>query len=144
MLLYRQMSAQRKVKYFLFCEHFSKDDTGRVSLNTIFDIVGDEKLPVVPPKFNIVFNVNIEDGDIRDGCVKFRIVLEDPQGKALVKVEALGEVAEAGNVVSNIPLDGKVPFSDKGQHIAKLFVNEKCVAKSSVEVVTGRPEDFKK
>lgn len=133
-----------KVNYFLFCEHFSRDAHGRVSLSTVFDVVGGDKLPIVPPKFTIVFNVSIDQGDIKDGKVTFRIVLQSKKGKELVKIEALAEVSEAGKVGSSIPLDGRILFAEQGPYQASLFINDKQIGESGLEVVVAKQEDFKK
>ncbi len=139
------MPVSRKVNYFLFCEHVTKDKFGRVSLNNIFDIIGGETLPVRPTKFVVAFSVAITKEDVENNSVTFRIEVKDPSGKEVVKIEGVGKGAdkiEEGYAAVELDLSAAIPFEKKGTYAVVLCVNDVQVAEKELQVVIGKQEDY--
>jgi hypothetical protein len=135
-----------RVNYFLLCESFLKDNSGKVSLINLYDVINSLEFPTMATNFVIALSVNLDKEEIAKGSVKIKVDIEDKTRKKLyLSSSGAGKLAsKSKNVVTQLDLSRKLVFKNPGKYCAKLYVNDDQLAEFEFSVIKTPVEGVRK
>lgn len=125
--------------YFLFCEDVTVDDTGKNTLVGIFDTVAVSETPIPASIFKVVFSFMPEEADIKDGSIKIRVVVKDPEDRQRGMLEVEARPKDDDGVISKLAsyLDIGDDFVIKqtGIHKFYFYINDTLITTRELNVI---------
>lgn len=131
------------VNYFLVAENVIRGEDGGLTIVKVFNKLLAEKVPIVNPKITLVFGFFPPKNSQKDGTVKIKLQILDPNDKEIAELKANAKRIKPKSkdgleleLTSFVDLSSDLVLPDFGIYKFRLWCDSKLLAENRFEVAS--------